>query len=55
MNSADLHKRLRGSYPVLDQLPPELLRRVEEEARIVRASEGDVLFRRAVPAPPTRW
>lgn len=49
MNSADHQKRLRRSYPVLDQLPPDLLRRVEMETRLVRASAGEELFREGAP------
>ncbi len=49
MNSADHQKRLRRIYPVLEQLPPDLLRRVEEEARLVRASAGEELFRQGSP------
>ena len=48
MNNMDL-KKLRQVYPVLDQLPPDLLKRVEGEARLVRASEGDELFREGNP------
>jgi CRP/FNR family transcriptional regulator len=48
MNSTD-QKRLRRSYPVLDHLPPDLLKRVEEEARLVRVSAGEELFQEGSP------
>jgi len=43
MNTTDRGRLLR-IYPVLQELPPDLLRRVEETARPVRASPGQRLF-----------
>ena len=43
MNTADRQRLLR-SYPVLQELPPDLLGKVEETARPVQASAGERLF-----------
>jgi len=48
MNSTD-QKRLRQIYPVLEQLPPDLLGRVEGEARPGKVSAGEELFREGNP------
>jgi len=48
MNSTE-QKRLRQSYPVLEQLPPDLLGRVEGEARPGRVSAGVEFFREGSP------
>ena len=38
------HEKLHRCYPVLDQLPADLLRRVRQEARLVKAPAGQELF-----------
>lgn len=43
MNATE-RERLLGLYPVLQELPPDLLRRVEETALPVRAAAGQQLF-----------
>jgi CRP/FNR family transcriptional regulator, anaerobic regulatory protein len=48
MNQAD-RRRLFQCYPVLEKLPPELLRRVESEARLVQAPAGRQLFDEGSP------
>ncbi len=42
-------ERLHRLYPVLDQLPPNLLARVEQEARLVKAAAGKELFHDGTP------
>src|SRR2546426_12735222 len=43
MTRAEQEKLLR-CYPVLQQLSPDLLKRVEQEARLVKAPAGQELF-----------
>ena len=40
------HEKLHRCYPVLDQLPADLLRRVRQEARLVKAPAGQELLAR---------
>ena len=48
MNTIDRGRLLR-IYPVLKELPPELLRRVEETAKPIQASAGQRLFGNGSP------
>jgi CRP/FNR family transcriptional regulator, anaerobic regulatory protein len=48
MNKPGQEKLLR-CYPVLQQLPPDLFKRVEQEARLVRAPAGLELFHEGTP------
>src|SRR6058998_2914731 len=55
MNSRGLHmnrteqKKLYRCYPVLEQLPQDLFRRVEQEARLVQVPAGQELFHDGTP------
>ena len=48
MNKTDREKLLR-CYPVLGELPPDLLRKVEQEAKLVQAPAGKQLFDEGSP------
>jgi len=48
MNRADREK-LFDCYPVLKELPPDLLRKVEQEAKLVQAPAGRQLFGEGSP------
>ncbi|HEU4402840.1 MAG TPA: Crp/Fnr family transcriptional regulator [Candidatus Polarisedimenticolia bacterium] len=48
MNKTDRDRLLR-CYPVLEELPPDLLRKVEETARLVQAPAGQRLFQEGSP------
>jgi len=43
MTHAD-RERLRGRYPVLEELPTDLLQRLEQEVRLVKIASGQELF-----------
>jgi CRP/FNR family transcriptional regulator len=48
MNTAEKEKLFRR-YPVLQQLSPDLLKRVEQEVKLVRAASGQELFHEGSP------
>jgi len=45
----DDRERILGCYPVLKDTPPELFRRIEQEAKLVKAPAGAQLFAEGTP------